>query len=146
MFSSSLCWDRALYLLQKEVAERLTAKQGDEAYGTLSVIARLGGDISIVRLVPREVFWPKPEVESALVSCRFKPLEERMQVPWERVKKITQAAFTGRRKRLANALKNIIPANTVHTFLEENRLSVDSTRAEDCSPELFLSLAQYLLI
>ncbi|MCS7033753.1 MAG: 16S rRNA (adenine(1518)-N(6)/adenine(1519)-N(6))-dimethyltransferase RsmA, partial [Phycisphaerae bacterium] len=55
------------FTVQKEVAERLKAAPGDEAYGALSVMAQLLGKVEVLRTLPPQAFWPAPKVESALV-------------------------------------------------------------------------------
>jgi 16S rRNA (adenine1518-N6/adenine1519-N6)-dimethyltransferase len=59
----------AMYVtVQKEVAERMTAKAGSKDYGILSVILACFGDLKVIRKMPAAVFWPMPKVESAMIS------------------------------------------------------------------------------
>lgn len=55
------------FTVQREVADRLKASAGDEAYGPLSVVAQLLGRVEVLRVLPPQAFWPAPKVESALV-------------------------------------------------------------------------------
>ncbi len=62
-----------LVMVQREVGERLVARAGDEAYGAVSVRVAYRADASLVRRVPSSVFWPKPNVGSALVRITPRP-------------------------------------------------------------------------
>src|SRR5436189_239866 len=59
--------DLLAFTVQKEVADRLRATAGSDAYGPLSVMAQLLGRVEILRTLPPQVFWPAPKIESALV-------------------------------------------------------------------------------
>ena len=56
-----------VFTVQKEVAERLRAGAGEEAYGPLSVMAQLLSRVEILRMLPPQAFWPPPKIDSALV-------------------------------------------------------------------------------
>ena len=68
MVTSDLCADAMFVTVQKEVAQRMTASPGSKNYGTLSIFLAAAGDIKIVRILKPTVFWPQPQVESAMVS------------------------------------------------------------------------------
>jgi 16S rRNA (adenine1518-N6/adenine1519-N6)-dimethyltransferase len=93
--------DRALILVQAEVAERLAAAPGSPAYGVPSVKAAWYGDVRRAGAVGRRVFWPEPNVDSGLVALVRRP-------PPEGDRKATfaviDAAFATRRKGLRAAL------------------------------------------
>jgi 16S rRNA (adenine1518-N6/adenine1519-N6)-dimethyltransferase len=93
--------DRALILVQAEVAERLAAAPGTSAYGVPSVKAAWYGDVRRAGSVGRRVFWPEPNVDSGLVALVRRP-------PPEGDRKATfaviDAAFATRRKGLRAAL------------------------------------------
>src|SRR4051794_23193078 len=55
------------FTVQKEVADRLRAKAGDEAYGPLTVVAQRLADVEVLRTLPPQAFWPAPSIDSALV-------------------------------------------------------------------------------
>lgn len=54
--------------VQKEVAQRMAAEPNDDSYGTISIILGATGDVKIERVLKPTVFWPEPEVDSAIVS------------------------------------------------------------------------------
>lgn len=89
-------------MVQKEVAERICAKPSTPAYGALSAQMQLMGTPRITRHVPRNLFTPAPQVDSAVVRLDIAPACERARLP--AVKKVIAAAFAMRRKTLANNL------------------------------------------
>ena len=93
--------DRALILVQAEVAERLAAAPGTDAYGVPSVKAAWYGEVRRAGSVGRRVFWPEPNVDSGLVS-----LVRRPPPPGDRKATfaVVDAAFATRRKGLRAAL------------------------------------------
>ncbi len=63
-------FERLTCTIQKEVAERLVAAPRTEAYGTASVMVQLMADVTAHAILPPTVFWPRPQVESAMVTIR----------------------------------------------------------------------------
>jgi 16S rRNA (adenine1518-N6/adenine1519-N6)-dimethyltransferase len=94
-------------LVQREYAARLAAAPGTEDYGSLTVFARYYLRLEPLFHVPPGAFWPKPMVDSTLVRLRFRA-EPPVEVPdEERLFTIVRAAFSQRRKTLANALQQL---------------------------------------
>lgn len=106
--------DHFLVMVQKEVADRLAAKPGSKIYGTPSVKLAWYGQAERVGLVGRNVFWPAPNVDSALVSfTRYAENDDRnitSKASREKVFQLIDAAFGQRRKTLHAALKKLVPA------------------------------------
>ena len=92
-----------LVMVQKEVAERLAAGPGSKAYGVPSVKAAWYGDASLAGPVPRSVFWPVPNVDSALVRLQVRQ-PPATAVGRDAVFAVVDAAFSQRRKMLRSAL------------------------------------------
>lgn len=88
-------------MVQKEVAERLTAKAGDSDYGVISVAVALYGKARITRYVDRRMFYPVPEVDSAVVTIE---VDEHKGEDIKAVMKLVRASFAMRRKTLRNNL------------------------------------------
>jgi 16S rRNA (adenine1518-N6/adenine1519-N6)-dimethyltransferase len=86
-------------MVQREVADRLAAPPGGKSYGATSVIAQLSCDVRFLRKVPRTVFHPEPNVDSALVVMR-----RRAPAPAGELVALVHAGFAHRRKALAGAL------------------------------------------
>jgi 16S rRNA (adenine1518-N6/adenine1519-N6)-dimethyltransferase len=86
-------------MVQREVGERLAAEPGSKAFGATSVLAQLACDVRVLRRIPRTVFHPEPNVESALVLMR-----RRAPAPPPELTALVHAAFAHRRKALAGSL------------------------------------------
>ncbi len=130
-------------MVQREVAERMTAAPGSKIYGALSVAVQFRSEPRIAFDVPPESFLPPPEVTSAVVICdvRKPPFEVRDE---DFFIKIVRAAFAQRRKTLLNSL-------TGAGFAKEKILSAlagaeidGARRAETLSLEEFAKLAEAL--
>ena len=91
----------AVFMFQKEQAQKIRAKVGDELYGPLSIFSQLRARISLICKVGRSCFAPPPKVESAVLA--FEKITP-PQVAWEKLRRIVTAAFLHRRKTLLNAL------------------------------------------
>jgi 16S rRNA (adenine1518-N6/adenine1519-N6)-dimethyltransferase len=68
LITSRVVADAMYVTVQREVAERMTAKPGDQHYGTLSIHMAAAGDVETERILKPTVFWPQPQVQSAMVS------------------------------------------------------------------------------
>jgi 16S rRNA (adenine1518-N6/adenine1519-N6)-dimethyltransferase len=86
-------------MVQREVGERLASAPGEKSYGATSVLAQLACDVRFLRRVPRTVFHPEPNVESALVTMR-----RRAPAPSPELTALVHAGFAHRRKALAGSL------------------------------------------
>jgi len=134
-------YDRLVAMLQREVAERIAAAPGTEAYGRLSVLAQLRSKARILMSLPPRAFTPSPKVSSALVEIT--PFAPAPDVEAALVEKVTAAAFGQRRKMLRSSLASL--GVDAHSLLE--MADIDPTeRAERLSIADFVSLAQALKI
>jgi 16S rRNA (adenine1518-N6/adenine1519-N6)-dimethyltransferase len=86
-------------MVQREVADRLAASPGGKSYGATSVLAQLSCEVRFLRKVPRTVFHPEPNVDSALAVLR-----RRAPAPPKELVALVHAAFAHRRKALAGSL------------------------------------------
>lgn len=132
---------RAVIMLQKEMAERLCATPGGKEYGTLTVYLSVLADARLERIVRRSCFTPSPEVDSAVVSIRFRP-----GIPDSLVRNlqtVVRVAFARRRKKLRNAPVPFLPGGMKHWVDLLSRVGIDpSDRAESVPPEKYLLLAR----
>lgn len=98
-----------IIMMQKEVADRITASPGTKAYGSLSIAIQYYMDASVAMIVPKTVFVPQPNVESAVLQ-----LTRKEQLPAE-VKdedflfKVSKGSFVQRRKTILNNLQTSLP-------------------------------------
>lgn len=134
-------------LVQREVAERLAAQAGSSAYGRMSILAKLYGDVELFQVVPSTAFSPVPEVEGRILVHRAR--EGPLPVPdVARLESLTASLFQGRRKQL----KNLLPAAVGGPERAERlaRLSDWPTdwstrRPETLPPESFFALARVVV-
>lgn len=136
--------DRMVVMLQTEVARRLVAKPGTDAYGRLSVLAQYVADVSLEFQVSPACFRPRPKVGSSVVSL-VKRAEPVVQVRDEaRFYRVVQASFAHRRKMLPNSLRDEgWQPETVAAALA--RAGIEPTRrAETCTLGEFAALAAAL--
>jgi 16S rRNA (adenine1518-N6/adenine1519-N6)-dimethyltransferase len=97
--------DRAVFMVQAEVADRLAAAPGTEAYGALSVFVQAAFDVRKILSVKGGSFYPRPEVGSAVVL--LVPHRPRRAEETEAFRAAVKAAFGTRRKTLRNAWKGL---------------------------------------
>lgn len=99
--------ERMVVMVQKEVAERMTAAPGGKEYGALSVAMQYYTEPELTFIVPPDCFIPRPSVDSAVVVCKNRTAPP-VDICDERLFfKVVKAAFSLRRKMLSNALKNM---------------------------------------
>ncbi len=139
---SATALDRAVFMVQLEVAQRLVARPGTAAYGALSVFLQAQFEVRRPLVVKRGAFYPRPNVDSAVVE--FTPLTS--PVPETPVfRKVVKAAFAMRRKKLFNAWTlglGIPPATLVPAAA---RCGIDlNARGETLSAPEFFAFAQEL--
>ncbi len=130
----------ALVMVQKEVADRLTAPPGSRVYGAPSAKLAWFGSARRVGTVGPSVFWPKPNVDSALVSldCAPPPGDGTLR---ERTFALVDAAFEQRRKMLRASLRDFWCAAEGHRIF--NAAGVDETaRPEQLGIDAFVALAR----
>ena len=102
---------RMLVMVQREVAERLAAGPGDDAYGAVSVKVAYWATAKVVGRVPATVFHPVPNVESALVRIDRRPAPAvGPDVDPEWLFRLVRAGFGQRRKMLRRSLAGLVPA------------------------------------
>ena len=129
-------------MVQKEVAERLAAKVGSKDYGAITAQLNLTSSVEITRNVNRNMFFPPPNVDSAVVKITFD--KEKQSLDFSRVRRLIKVAFAMRRKTLIN---NLVSAG----INKEKGLSAISKlgfspdiRGEKLSSEDFVNLEKEL--
>jgi 16S rRNA (adenine1518-N6/adenine1519-N6)-dimethyltransferase len=128
---------RSLTLMfQKEVADRIVARPGDDAYGRLSVIAGWASRADRLFTLPGRAFTPPPKVDSAVVHLRPRP--DRPPADVAALEAVTAAAFGQRRKMLRASLRTLGDAEAL---CREAGLP-PTARAEEISVEGFAALAR----
>ena len=132
--------DRIVIMVQKEVAERFAAQPGKKEYGAITVSLNYYGNVRNAFIVPRHMFIPQPDVDSAVVDIQpwaQKPLQADNEELFHR---LVKAAFGQRRKTLNNALKTL---NMDAALLQEAlaQVNIDGTRRGET-----LSVAEFVAL
>ena len=99
-------WDDAFIMMQKEVAQRLTANIGTKEYSRISVVVGAYLDMEMCFKIPPDVFIPKPKVESAIIRFTKKSSPIVADNQYVKFNKIVKMAFSKRRKMLRNSLND----------------------------------------
>jgi 16S rRNA (adenine1518-N6/adenine1519-N6)-dimethyltransferase len=125
----------ATIMMQLEVAHRLTASPKNKEYGILSVFAQFYTECEMLFKVSRNCFYPKPDVDSAVVSLNFK--DSLPQVDEILFRSIVRSTFGKRRKTLRNGLKSL---NYEDTVLDQIPFDLKK-RPEELSVDEFINLS-----
>jgi 16S rRNA (adenine1518-N6/adenine1519-N6)-dimethyltransferase len=128
-------------MVQREVADRFFARPSTKAYGAVSVLLQLASERTGFHAVSRQVFRPRPNVESALVAFR------RTELPdgYRRIKRVVEASFGHRRKTLPNSLAFAGLASRAEAAAALEAIGHrPETRAEELEPPEFVALAREL--
>jgi len=137
---------RAVYLVQKEVADRLSAAPGTKAYGALTVIVTALATAETLFKVSPGAFSPPPSVESAVV--RITPRDDPAIAPHEeeRFRVLVQQAFGMRRKQMRRVVRSIlsVPAERADEILAAAGIEPEA-RPETLSPERFAAVLREAL-
>jgi len=137
---------RAVFLLQREVAERLAAPPGSRDWGVASVLLQREADVSVERIVPPGAFVPPPNVDSAVLCAIFRPPGEALAVAdASRFRRLVKAGFAQRRKKLGNALRagRVVPDEALARALELAAID-PSRRGETLTVEEWAALDRAL--
>lgn len=133
--------ERAVYLVQKEVADRLSAKPGSKEYGALTVNVAAVAKAETLFKVPAGAFSPPPKVESAVV--RITPREVPLVAPEEErpFRTLVQNAFGMRRKQMRRVLRSIYNLDVEAADALLARAGIEGeVRPETLSPDDFARL------
>lgn len=133
----------ATFMLQKEMARRLTAKAGTKDYGRLTVALSLWFQIKTVLEVPPSAFHPRPKVDSTVLSLSPLPEGAEAAVSPEVLGRFTAAAFAARRKTIFNNLAKVYGRQQAESALNELALA-PGLRAESLEPKTLAALAGLL--
>lgn len=134
-------------MLQKEVAERLTALPGSRIYGALTVIVQYYSEPDVLFRVPPTVFLPRPEVESAVVRLKLRSRRQGV-ASTGLLQRVVKAGFARRRKTLVNSLAgefgSLISKAELKSILRECGID-PGRRAETLTVQEFVGLTNKLV-
>ncbi len=135
--------DRMVVTIQKELAERITAKPRTKDYSALSIWMQSQCDCEIVRVMPPSVFWPRPKVDSAIISIRLNRENRDKIADLEFFHETVRGLFLHRRKflrsALVSAMKDRLDKQQVDDLLQELGHNTEA-RAEELSIPQFRDL------
>ena len=132
-------------MVQEEVAERFCAKENTPEYGSITAGIALKGTAKIVKRVSRNLFYPRPNVDSAVVKIDFE--RGRVEVKSEKAYRQTvKCAFLNRRKTLENNLVGFFKLTREQAKEALQKAGIDEkARGETLSPQAFARLADTLM-
>ena len=128
-------YNNLIFMFQKEVAERITAKDGSKNFGRLSIICNWRLDIKKHFNVSKNCFVPKPKIDSTILSFQPKRVKYNLKKP-ENLEMITRVLFSHRRKKIK---KNFIKLFGNKSFADELSLNLDK-RPEQLSSEMYYKI------
>lgn len=134
---------RAIFLVQLEVADRLTADAGTENYGGLSVFAQNAFTVRREFIVRRGAFYPQPQVDSAVIALDPRPAPFSPETRWFR--SLVNGAFQQRRKTLRNAWSSLTDVQPDQLAACASRVGIDlGARGETLTVQQFALMAHTL--
>ena len=136
----------AVLMVQREVADRVTARPGTRDYGLLSVTAQVYGPVEQVFSLPPGAFSPPPKVHSTVFRWRFAPRFKELAVNEAEFFQFARRAFAQKRKTLANNLRasGLAPARVAEVLGQTG--VVEKARAEELPIEVLAALSRELLL
>jgi len=134
--------DLAVLMVQREVADRVTAQPGSRNYGVLSITTQVYGPVASMFTLPPEAFSPPPDVHSTVFRWRFAPRFAELDIQEAPFLRFVRMAFAQKRKTLANNLRaaGYAPAE-ITAALNEAGIAPQA-RAETLSVDSFAALAK----
>lgn len=131
-------WDRAYLMVQKEVAQRLTATIGTKDYSRVTVMTSLFFDIEICFSISPNVFLPKPKVQSAFISITKRSDFDQKNVNVKKFSQVVRMAFNQRRKMLRNSLSTLT--------IDSDKCNIDFTRRpEQLTVDEFIDISNNII-
>lgn len=140
LFEEATKLESITIMVQKEVAERVCAKAGGKDYGILTVMTNYYGTPKIARIIKRQMFFPEPNVDSALLVIKLDK-NKFSEIDSKAFSRFVKACFSMRRKTMLNNLSTIYPKDKLKEVLDEKTLSA---RAEQFDLDGFIEIFKKL--
>ena len=128
-------WERMVLMFQKELAQRIVSKHGNKSYGRISVMCQVYCEVKIEFIVSKNVFQPKPEVDSAVLT--FFPKEKELP-EFNNFSNLIKQAFSQRRKKLKNNLPETYKLGKIEKWA--------NSRPEEISPDEFIQIYNVIFV
>jgi 16S rRNA (adenine1518-N6/adenine1519-N6)-dimethyltransferase len=130
--------------IQKEVADRMAAAPGSDDYGTLSILMAATGNVHFLRKLPPNVFWPRPQVESAMVSFE-RDRHKAEQIHDMRTFREIISLFMGHRRKMLRACVKFTEGNLEKVRhwgdVFEEAVVDPHCRPEELTPKQYINIA-----
>lgn len=133
-------WEFIIFMMQKEVYERLIAQPKTSNYSKLAATINLYFSIKHIKDVGANVFFPKPSINSSIIKMTPK---KNILKNANKISNFIKVSFQMRRKTLVNNLKTVYDVNKIHSALEKLNLNI-LCRPQDLSTNTFIDLFQLL--
>jgi 16S rRNA (adenine1518-N6/adenine1519-N6)-dimethyltransferase len=144
LISGPVVADGMYVTVQKEVADRMAASPGREEYGTLSILMSATGKVHILRKLPPNAFWPRPQVESAMV-CFERDREKAGQIHDMQTFREIISLFMGHRRKMLRACVKFAEGNLEHVHrwndVFEEAVVDPHCRPEELTPKQYINIA-----
>ncbi|MDY0361242.1 MAG: 16S rRNA (adenine(1518)-N(6)/adenine(1519)-N(6))-dimethyltransferase RsmA [Desulforegulaceae bacterium] len=136
--------EKCVFMLQKELAQRIAAPKGTKDYGRISVILKYYADLKIIAGLKPSLFYPRPKVDSSVIVIEFKKEQTNKVKDEKTFHEIVKLSFGQRRKTLKNSLgKGIKDKALLQNIFESLDLSL-SSRGEDLELEDYINISNKL--
>ena len=126
-------WDTAIFMIQKELAERITSKEGSKQYGRISVMIQSLCDVKREFNVSPNCFSPKPNVSSTIISLKKK---KKIIFDYDKFEYLVKKIFSQRRKKIKNTLTQISNYDELRNYTDK--------RPEQISVEDYIKIASQI--
>ena len=113
---SLACWSKSIFMVQKELADRIVSKEGSKAYGRISIMIQSLCSVKKEFNVSKNCFYPKPDVTSSIISLERK---KSVNIDYRKLEDIVRISFSQRRKKIKNTLSNICNYKELEHFYEK---------------------------
>jgi len=135
-------FNRAIFMFQKELAQRIAARPGGKEYGRITAMLRYCAEIRTLLNIKANAFYPQPKVDSAVIEIKFTPTTGYDPHDEAMLFAVIRAAFGNRRKTLKNALAaSELPVDSQTALQALSSAGINhSRRAETLEPGEFVSL------
>lgn len=144
LISGPVVADGMYVTVQKEVADRMAAGPGSDDYGTLSILMAAAGHVHILRKLPGSVFWPQPQVESAMV-CFERDRQKAEQIHDMQTFREIISLFMGHRRKMLRACVKFTEGNLEKVRhwgdIFEEAVVDPHCRPEELTPKQYINIA-----
>ena len=120
--------DLMIFMIQKELAERLFAKPGSKKYNSLSILIQTFTKIEIICDISQSCFYPEPQVKSSLIKL----IPNKIDLNFKKYNSFIRLIFSSKRKTLVNNAKNNYPKEKIISILKNLNLSIDIRPEKIC--------------